>query len=588
MVLGDLGDALTSAFAKLSKTAAVDEDALKACLKDITHALIKADVNLKMVARLKDNVQTKIAPLLQEGPDGAPPVALANRARLVEKAVVEELVRILDPGREPYKLRKGRANVIMFVGLQGAGKTTTVAKYAHHFMQRKWKVAMVCADTFRAGAFDQLKQNATRVRVPFYGSYTEPNPVKIAADGVAQFRAEGYEIIIVDTSGRHKQETALFEEMEQVAAAVRPDDVVFVMDSSIGQAAAAQAAAFKSSVAVGSVVITKLDGHAKGGGALSAVAATGSPIVFVGTGEHFEDLQPFDAHRFIGKLLGRGDIVGLATELKEKGILTDQSPDMIKRMSKGKFTLRDLRDQLSQVMKLGPLNKVLGMMPGMQNLVANMPAGQDPNFFKKFLVIMDSMTRAELDGEVELDEVRARRLIRGSGSDPQTYQHLMQTLKQFEKMIGGMAKTGLLKQNESALMSKMQRDPNAVMAQLQKSMDPKMLQQMGGAGNASPNRGLALVPRPRHHPRAPGRHSCLDPATTLAPPDTQPLSNPKRLTLLLLSVRNKPLQLMELMKGMSEMDGKGGAKGGGGRAAGGGPAGASGLQEMMKKLMGGK
>ena len=482
MVLGDLGEALTSAFAKLSRSSTVDEDTLKATLKDIAAALMRSDVNIKMVGRLRDNVMAKMLPLLAEGEDGAPAVAVANRARLVEKSVVEELVRLLDPGREPYKLRKGRANVIMFVGLQGAGKTTTVAKYAHHFQQRKWKVAMVCADTFRAGAFDQLKENATRVRVPFYGSYTESDPVRIAAEGVAQFRAEGYEIIIVDTSGRHKQETALFEEMEQVAAAVRPDDVVFVMDSSIGQAAAAQAAAFKSSVAVGSVVITKLDGHAKGGGALSAVAATGSPIVFVGTGEHFEDLQPFDAHRFIGKLLGRGDIVGLATELKEKGIL-DASPELVKRMGKGKFSLRDLRDQFGQVMKLGPLDKVLGMMPGMGALVQNLPAGGNANFFKKFLVLMDSMTAAELDGEVELDDARARRIIRGSGSQPDTLQHLMTTYKQFEKMVGGMAKQGLLKQNESALMAKMQRDPKAVMAQLEKSMDPRMLAQMGGAGN---------------------------------------------------------------------------------------------------------
>ena len=481
MVLGDLGDALTSAFAKLSRSSTVDEETLKGTLKDIAAALMRSDVNVKMVLRLRDNVMAKMLPLLAEGEDGTPAVAVANRARLVEKSVVEELVRLLDPGREPYKLRKGRPNVIMFVGLQGAGKTTTVAKYAHHFQQRKWKVAMVCADTFRAGAFDQLKQNATRVRVPFYGSYTESDPVKIAAEGVAQFRAEGYDIIIVDTSGRHKQETALFEEMEQVAAAVQPDDVVFVMDSTIGQAAAAQAAAFKSSVAVGSVVITKLDGHAKGGGALSAVAATGSPIVFVGTGEHFEDLQPFDAHRFIGKLLGRGDIVGLATELKEKGIL-DASPELVKRMGKGKFSLRDLRDQFGQVMTLGPLNKVLAMVPGMGQLVQNMPAGGDA-MFKKFLVIMDSMTAEELDGDVELDEARAKRVIRGSGSQVETFQQLMTTHKQFEKMVGGMAKQGLLKQNEAALMAKMQRDPKAVMAQLSKSMDPKMLAQMGGAGN---------------------------------------------------------------------------------------------------------
>ena len=483
MVLGDLGTALTAALQKLSKSSTVDEETLKLIMKDITSALIRSDVNVGMVGRLRTNVLAKVAPLMGDDGDGGPSGASFNRARLVEKAVVEELVKILDPGKEPYKLKKAKCNVIMFVGLQGAGKTTTVAKYSHYYQQRKWKVAMVCADTFRAGAFDQLKQNATRVRVPFYGSYTEADPVKIAAEGVAQFRKEGYEIIIVDTSGRHKQEAALFEEMEQVAAAVQPDDVVFVMDSSIGQAAMAQAAAFKGSVPVGSVVITKLDGHAKGGGALSAVAATGSPIVFIGTGEHFEDLQPFDAQRFIGKLLGRGDLVGLASEFKEKGIL-DANPEMHKRLAKGKFSMRDLRDQLGQVMKLGPLNKVMEMMPGMGGVLANMPAGADPGAgMKRFMVLMDSMTAAELDCDVEIDQSRAKRIILGSGRHPQDFDALMQTYKQFEKMIGGMAKQGLLKGNEAALMNKMKRDPSAVMAQLQKSMDPKMLAQMGGAEN---------------------------------------------------------------------------------------------------------
>lgn len=158
----------------------------------------------------------------------------------------------------------------MFVGLQGSGKTTTCTKYALYYKKQGWRVALVCADTFRAGAFDQLKQNATKAGIPFFGSYTETDPVKLARDGVEQFKKEKYEIIIVDTSGKHKQEESLFEEMKQVATAISPDITLFVMDSSIGQAAHDQAAAFKAKVEVGAVIITKLDGHAKGGGALSA------------------------------------------------------------------------------------------------------------------------------------------------------------------------------------------------------------------------------------------------------------------------------------------------------------------------------
>lgn len=178
----------------------------------------------------------------------------------------------------------------MFVGLQGSGKTTTCTKVAYYYKKKGWKVGLVCADTFRAGAFDQLKQNAAKVKIPFYGSYVETDPVAIAEEGVNSFKEAGMEIVIVDTSGRHKQETDLFDEMKQVEKSIKPDNIIFVMDSSIGQQCYAQAEAFKKAVNVGSVIITKMDGHSKGGGALSAVAATKSPIIFVGDGEHFENL----------------------------------------------------------------------------------------------------------------------------------------------------------------------------------------------------------------------------------------------------------------------------------------------------------
>jgi signal recognition particle subunit SRP54 len=230
------------------------------------------------------------------------------------------------------------------------GKTTTIAKFANYYQRRGWKTAMVCADTFRAGAFDQLKQNATKLRVPFYGSYTEADPVTIAEDGVNQFVKDRYELIIVDTSGRHKQESALFEEMQEIAAAVQPDNTILVMDATQGQAVFDQALAFHNAVEVGAVVVTKLDGHAKGGGALSAVAATDSPIVFLGSGEHFDDLDPFDAKSFVSKLLGFGDVRGLMDAMKGD----DKSQEeFMEKMSKGEFTLRDMYKQFEKVMNLG-------------------------------------------------------------------------------------------------------------------------------------------------------------------------------------------------------------------------------------------
>jgi len=170
-----------------------------------------------------------------------------------------------------------------------------LGRFAYFHKKKGWKPALVCADTFRAGAFDQLKQNATKTQIPFYGSYNQTDPVVIAEQGVQRFREEQRDLIIVDTSGRHKQEESLFEEMRQVAQAVKPDLVIFVMDGSIGQAAFDQAKAFKDTVEVGAVILTKMDGHAKGGGALSAVGATKSPIIFLGTGEHMDQFESFDS-----------------------------------------------------------------------------------------------------------------------------------------------------------------------------------------------------------------------------------------------------------------------------------------------------
>jgi len=285
----------------------------------------------------------------------------------------------------------------MFVGLQGAGKTTTCTKYAHHYIKRGWRTALVCCDTFRAGAFNQLQQNAAKIRCPFYGNPDETDPVKIADEGVEIFKKEKYEIIIVDTSGRHSQEESLFDEMRQIKDVTKPNEIVFVMDGSIGQALTDQAEAFRKAVDVGSVIITKLDGHARGGGALSAVASTGSPIVFLGTGEAFDDLEMFDSESFIKRLLGLGDIKSLMTTVQQ-AINPEIQNKIQEDMLKGKFPLRAMRDQYKQVLNMGSLSSVVSMIPGMNS---NMMTKDQEKFamarIKKFLCILDSMTEFELD-----------------------------------------------------------------------------------------------------------------------------------------------------------------------------------------------
>mmetsp|Transcript_26547 Transcript_26547/g.81610 ORF Transcript_26547/g.81610 Transcript_26547/m.81610 type:complete len:496 (-) Transcript_26547:737-2224(-) len=478
MVLTELGTKLTAALKKMQSVTVVSEEVLDRMLGEMARALLEADVNVKIVGEVRKAIKEKAN---LEG-------AGTNRRKAIQRAVIKELTRVLDPEAKPYDMKKGKSNVLMFVGLQGAGKTTTIAKYAHYYKLRGWKCCMVCADTFRAGAYDQLRQNATKLRCPFFGSYTDADPVKIASEGVSHFRRENYELIIVDTSGRHSQESALFDEMQEISAAIDPDMVVFVLDATQGQSIGDQAKSFHEAVDIGSVVVTKLDGHARGGGALSAVAATGAPIVFIGSGEHFDDFEPFSPASFVSRLLGMGDMRGLVAQIKDT-VGDDKSPELMDRFAKGAFTFSDMYEQFENVMKLGPLNKVMAMIPGMPQMLGGdelcVDDDQGSNRLKRFMYMMDSMTDEELDGHVDLERAPSRidRIARGSGTHPLDVGQLLNCHRQFEKVVAKMGKSGLMKGGDAHMAKQMQRNPNNVMQQLHKAMDPRMLQQMGGAQN---------------------------------------------------------------------------------------------------------
>ena len=345
---------LSDSLRRLGSIGVTDEQ-IDELLNEFSRALIESDVSVKLVKEMKDRIKLALSGAGEKG---------QNKRKLVQKAVHDELVAMLEPETKPYAVLRRRSNVIMFVGLQGAGKTTTIAKYAGYYAKRGWKVSMVCCDSFRAGAFDQLKQNATKLRVPFYGSYTEADPVVIAEQGTKLFREQNFEIILIDTSGRHRQEGGLFEEMQEIAAVVQPDNTVFVVDGTQGQAVYDQAAGFRDAVDVGSVIVTKLDGHAKGGGALSAVAATQSPVIFLGSGEHFDDFEPFRARTFVRKLLGYGSVKGVAQD--SKGDDKDA-----KKKWKEKYTLRKMYNQLDGMSKAGTLSRMLGMVPGMGGMMGS-------------------------------------------------------------------------------------------------------------------------------------------------------------------------------------------------------------------------
>lgn len=466
MVLEGLGSRISGALRKMTDSTVIDETALKEMLKEINHALLEADVNIKSVVQLRKNVTERVK--LEELAAGV------NKRKVIQKAVFDELCSMLDPGTAPVTLKRGKPNVVMFVGLQGNGKTTSCVKYAYYHQRKGWKACLVCADTFRAGAFDQLKQNATKAKVPFFGSYTETDPVKIATDGVNRFKNEGYDLIIVDTSGRHKQEEALFAEMEQMAESVNPTDIIFVMDSAIGQAAYDQALAFRGKVKVGSVIITKLDGHAKGGGALSAVSATKSPITFIGTGEHIDEFEPFKTQAFVGRLLGLGDVSGLVNTIKEAGL--HENVEMYKRITEGVFTLRDMYDQLESISKLGPLNKVMGMIPGMAEMMKNTNGVDGSVRIKRFQHIMDSMTMKEMeDPKVNFTASRKERIARGSGRHPQEVEELLIEYKRFSKVVGKVGKMSKKNMN----IDQLSRNTSQTFQQF---MDPRMMARFGGPG----------------------------------------------------------------------------------------------------------
>ncbi|KAI5301902.1 Signal recognition particle [Ascosphaera pollenicola] len=478
MVLQDLGRRINAAVNDLTRAPTVDEKAFDSMIKEICAALLSADVNVRLVQQLRKQIKAAV-PFNSLAPG-------INRKRVIQKAVFDKLVALVDPHAEPFRPKKGRSNVIMFVGLQGAGKTTTCTKLARHYQTRGFRAALVCADTFRAGAFDQLKQNATKAKIPYFGSLTQTDPAVVAAEGVAKFKKERFDIIIVDTSGRHKQEADLFEEMIQIQTAIKPDQTIMVLDGTIGQAAEEHASAFKMAADFGAIIITKTDGHAAGGGAISAVAATHTPIIFLGTGEHMLDLERFAPKPFIQKLLGMGDMASLMEHVQAVTGDSASAKETYKHIAEGIFTLRDFRENINSIMKMGPLSKISSMIPGLSNITAGLDDEDGSLKLRRMIYIFDSMTTAELnsDGKVFVEQPsRITRIACGSGTSVREVEDLLSQ----HKMMAGMAKKvgGQKKQMQRAQNMLKGGNRDQQMAAMQK----RMASMGGGGGGGMPGLG---------------------------------------------------------------------------------------------------
>lgn len=424
MVLENLGTSLKNTLSKIASALFVDEKLINELIKEIQRALLQADVNVKLVFSLTQKIKERA--LKQEMPAG-----LTKKEHLVH-IVYEELTSFLGGDASQINLSK-KSLKIMLVGLFGNGKTTTAGKLAKYFQKRGSKVCMVQTDTWRPAAFAQLQQLGKQLDVSVFGSATTKDPVAIYKKHEKEYSQ--YDVIIIDTAGRDALSDDLVAELQKINSTVQPDETLLVLAADLGQAAEQQAKIFHETCKITGVIITKLDGTAKGGGALSACAITGTSVKFIGVGEKIDDLELFKPKNFVGKMLGMGDLEALLEKAKE-AFTEEEAKDASKKFISGKFNLVDLYDQMEAMSKMGPLSKVMEMIPGFgqMQLPKELIEGQEGKL-KSWKFIMDSCTAAELEDPDMLDASRIARIAKGSGRNEHDIRELLKQYKQAKKMM---------------------------------------------------------------------------------------------------------------------------------------------------------
>lgn len=427
MVLDNLGSSLRGTLSKLQGQSRLSEEDIQEVVKEIQRSLLQADVDVDLVMELSDSIKERA---LNEDP----PAGTSARDHVL-RIVYEEMVSLIG-GSTDLPLE---SQTILLAGLQGSGKTTSAAKMAWWFSKKGLRPAVIQTDTFRPGAYDQAKQMCERAEVEFYGNPDNDDPVDIARTGLEE--TSEADVHIVDTAGRHALEDELISEIEEIDSVVDPDTSLLVFDAAIGQGAKDQAREFERSIGIDGVVITKLDGTAKGGGALAAVNETDSTIAFLGTGETVQDIERFEPSGFISRLLGMGDLKQLSERVErameetqeEEG---DWEPE---DMMQGQFTLNDMRKQMQAMNKMGPLDQVIDMIPGFGGSIRDqlpddaMDVTQDR--LHDFDVVMDSMTDDELENPRSVGAERVRRIALGSGKSEERVRELLEQHRMMDRML---------------------------------------------------------------------------------------------------------------------------------------------------------
>jgi signal recognition particle subunit SRP54 len=424
MVLEALGQSLRNAIRRIAGASHIDPALIKEVVRDIQRALIGGDVDVHLALRLSKEVERRAQA-------ETPPAGTSPREYVI-RIIYEEIVKILGKAKElPAKPQR-----ILMVGLYGQGKTTTIGKLANFLHKRGLSVGLVAGDVHRPAAYDQLAQIGEQLGVPVFGIPGEADAVKVVRRGLAEFEARN--VIIVDSAGRHALDGDLIEELKRLAKLVKPDETILVLDGSTGQQAGPQAKAFHEAVGVTAVIVTKLDGTAKGGGALSAVAETQAPIVFLGTGEHLDDLEAFEPPRFVSRLLGMGDIESLLERAQEA--LDEEDVEALeKAVLSGKLDLHVFEKQLGMLGKMGNLDRLMAAFPGMAGRMKDEDMAATQARFRKFKVILKSMTTEEKSDPKVIKGTRVTRIARGSGVHPRDVKELLRHYNLTRKAVKGFA-----------------------------------------------------------------------------------------------------------------------------------------------------
>jgi signal recognition particle subunit SRP54 len=442
MVLDKLGESLRNTIKKVSSALFVDEKLINELVKDLQRALLRADVNVKLVFSLTSNIKKRIS-------EEDTPASISKKDHLLH-VLYEELAQFLGGEAEPITIKKAPF-IVMLVGLFGNGKTTTAGKLGKFFQKRGNKVALVSTDTWRPAAYDQLQQLGKQIDVPVFGNAKAKDPVKLYKN--IEKGLSKYDVVIVDTAGRDALNDELVDEITRLRKAVDANEVFLVLSADIGQAAQRQAESFHETCNVTGVVITKMDGTAKGGGALAACAVTGAPARFIGVGEKIDALEEFKAKNFVGRLLGMGDMEALLDKTQE-AFSEEEVVDLSKRLLKGEFTLIDLYEQMQAMKKMGPLSKVMELVPGFSQVKLPKEALQvQEEKSKIWRHVMDSCTKHELEEPEIISGGRIERIAQGSGATEKDVRELIKQYKQGKKMMK-MFKGGNMSEKQMQKMMK--------------------------------------------------------------------------------------------------------------------------------------